>query len=126
MAAYPDRMRNTLTLALMCSTLVGCATELDGDPETATSQSNMLCGSFCDPADPMDVAAALDLVGLYIGATFPNSRAVAPPTCANLGNAREVDYECIQQIFIRQSACGPVAVSCYRYHCDYKILNYCR
>jgi hypothetical protein len=73
----------------------------------------------------MDVATALDIVARYGGWTFPGSIPVAPPSCENLGASAAPDFECNQQLYIPQNSCGPVAVSCFRGHCDYKLLNHC-
>lgn len=117
-----------MTLAL-CSTLVGCLLVgclIDGDPATSMSQSNLDCGSFCDPADPMDANDAVDAIVRYGSWAFPGSTLVAPPTCANLGSDQVPDFECIEQRITAANPCGPVVLSCYRGRCHYELLDDCR
>ncbi|HEX3476567.1 MAG TPA: hypothetical protein VHT91_16190 [Kofleriaceae bacterium] len=113
-------MRNAAILMLI---VTGCA--VDGDPDTSMSESNLNCGSFCDPGDPMDVNAALDAVTRYGGWAFPGSTLVAPPTCANLGSDQAPDYECIEQRSASANPCGPVVLSCYRSKCHYQLIDDC-
>lgn len=119
--AVENAMRHAAILTFVLMT--GCATE--PDPATSTAASDLDCGSFCDPGDPINLLGELDLVSTYIGATFRGSVIVDAPACVSLGTDQAPEFECSQQIYIAQNPCGPVAVYCHRSHCSYQLLNYC-
>jgi hypothetical protein len=104
--------------------VTGCA--VDADPAVTTSQSDLTCGSFCDPGDPMDQASELEFARTWGGHAFPDSTVVGA-SCANIAVRDDdpPDYECVEHQISTANPCGPIAVSCYRQQCHYQLIDRC-